>query len=439
MLTDSVDFELENGFRVKIGDDFENSDALKSKVSEVLKIDTEITVGFGNGYRIYSTVFENYDDARDYQSQLSGLIDDDLETVWIEDKVILKGGLLPVLVENENVLLNSNKSYITYLNRTYRGDFIFAVREHQISVVNEVEIGDYLYGVVPCEMEYYWPSEALKAQAIVARTYLIKNLGRFSHLGFDLTDNSSSQVYNGMNSERPETSRAVDETADKVVTYQGSLINAYYHASSGGLTANSENVWSGTVPYLKAVEDSYSISAPNATWSLTFTSSQLTDLLLEKGYSLGAVESVEIGEISEDGRVQHLLLITDRGAIDLVKEQARSVLGYSRLKSIYYSVNGSGLRSIISRSGIQTKSMDGLNILSADGLNVIQAASPVMIRNDRGVESILSNSENIVFEGKGWGHGVGLSQWGAKTMAEQGFTAEEIIKYYYKDVEVVER
>jgi stage II sporulation protein D len=439
LLSDAVKFKLENGYRVLIGEKYDDYDSFKADVTDLLKIDSNITIGFGNGYRVYSEYFTSYGEAESYIEHFNDLFDSPLGIVEIDDRIAISGGMLPVLLESEGISLTSDKSFIDYTNRVYRGDFMFAVVDHMISVINHVEVDDYLYSVVPCEVEYYWPSEALKAQAIVARTYLLKNLGRFNHLGFDLTDTSSSQVYKGTGNERSSTTAAVDETKNMVVTYQGSLINAYYHASSGGQTANSENVWSGTVPYLKAIDDKYSIDAPNATWSLTYTASQLRDVMNEKGYEIDEIKAVGTGEISDDGRVQNLVLTTNRGSIDLVKEEARRVLGYSRLKSIFYSVSGSGQISIMSNLGIGTKDLDGLNALSANGMNTIQSDSPLMIRNAHETSPYQPANGNFVFSGKGWGHGVGLSQWGAKTMAEQGYNADEIIKYYYRDVEIVER
>jgi stage II sporulation protein D len=120
---------------------------------------------------------------------------------------------------------------------------------------------EYLYGVVPREMSKTWPLEALKAQAVVARTFAITNQNKFMHLGFNMDNSVLSQVYGGYDWEGPISNQAVDETIGMLLYYNTTLASAYYHSNSGGYTANSENVWSSEVPYLRSVFDPYSIGA----------------------------------------------------------------------------------------------------------------------------------------------------------------------------------
>lgn len=432
LLTDRLSFSLETGYYILSETRFTSgTSAYESYLALADKAGASLAAGGGLWllYGPYGTEAE----ASVRAEQTGGIVTGTLSLVRID------GGMVPVRILSETATLSPTSGYLGYAERLYRGELSFDVIDGQVSVVNRIGTEEYLKGVIPCEMEYHWPFEALKAQAIVARTYLLKNLGRFDHLGFDLTDTSSSQVYKGVGIEHPSTTAAIEQTEGLVITYHDSLINAYYHASSGGMTANSENVWSAAIPYLRAVDDAYSIGAPNANWSLSYTAAQLVDLLRERGYSVTRVDGVEVSEISEDGRVQQLEFLTDNGTIDLVREQARQVLGYNQLKSILYTVQTPGSIRLLSRSGIRDMGFSGLAALSEAGLGSIDPLNSPTALTASGTVTLSQGEGAFVFEGLGWGHGVGMSQWGAKTMAEAGFDAEAIIKFYYHDVQIVER
>ncbi|MDW3229840.1 MAG: SpoIID/LytB domain-containing protein [Acidobacteriota bacterium] len=148
------------------------------------------------------------------------------------------------------------QSFLSLNGRSYRGIFQLKNTSRGLTLINVLNLEDYLKGVVPLEMspEIFNNLEALKAQAVAARTYALKNMGRYKHLGFDLTDNQSSQVYGGMSAEHSLTNRAVEETTGEVIVYKGQLINALYTSTCGGLTEDAENVFPGSpVPYLKSV------------------------------------------------------------------------------------------------------------------------------------------------------------------------------------------
>jgi stage II sporulation protein D len=145
------------------------------------------------------------------------------------------------------------KSFVSAKKRWYRGDFIIENRNNQLVVVNDVSIEDYILGVVPAEMPSKWSYEALKAQAIAARSYAIANRGKRANRGYDLKDTPEDQAYGGASSETASTNSAVLETKGVVITYNQKVIPAYYSASAGGHTTNSGAIWNKDLPYLKAV------------------------------------------------------------------------------------------------------------------------------------------------------------------------------------------
>jgi len=190
-----------------------------------------------------------------------------LAEAWIltEDITVEESKPLWILVNdrlqnlNEETVLYfipaSRESFLSFNGRSYRGIFILKSSKKGMVLINLLNVEDYLKGVVPNELSPYGFNEieALKAQAVAARTYAIKNFGENAELGFDLWDTARSQVYRGIGSEHPSSSRAVDETGGEVVLYRGALINALYTSTCGGRTENSENVFGGkAVPYLRS-------------------------------------------------------------------------------------------------------------------------------------------------------------------------------------------
>ncbi len=145
------------------------------------------------------------------------------------------------------------RNFMGTKKRWYRGDINIYNVDKKLVVINKVPLEDYLLGVVPSEMPYRWNIEAHKAQAIVARSYAIANLGKRGSHGYDLKDNAQDQVYKGVSAEKPQTSLAVQQTRNIVLTYNNKVIPAYYHASSGGKTKDASEVWVKNLPYIHAV------------------------------------------------------------------------------------------------------------------------------------------------------------------------------------------
>jgi stage II sporulation protein D len=290
--------------------------------------------------------------------------------------------------------------------RTYRGNLV--VRENskgKIILVNEVRVEDYLKGVVPYEIgkRDSIHLEALKVQAVAARTYTYSRLDLHPDDGFDLYADVQDQVYNGTESEYALASLAVDLTRDRVITHADTLIHAYYFSTSSGATANIEEVWpdKGFQPFLRTVEDSaWNTSSRYFFWKEEWSGAALERIVnrsmkdLFADFKPGRLRDVVIEKYTTSGRVK-VLAVTVSGRT--------------------YRLYGDIVRRLLRRD------VKGLPILRSAWfrLDVRKAAGRV---------------SKVIADGRGYGHGVGLSQIGALQMAAAGKTCEEIVRHYYTDV-----
>ena len=151
------------------------------------------------------------------------------------------------------VLRPDKEGYVSTKGKWYHGKLMIKNVGGKLTVINDIELEDYIKGVVPSEMPPSWEYEALKAQAIAARSFALANLGKQAKHGYDLKDNTEDQAYGGASAETNITNKAVDETHGLVLTYDMKIISAYYTASAGGMTLNSSSVWGGYTPYLHSV------------------------------------------------------------------------------------------------------------------------------------------------------------------------------------------
>ncbi len=336
---------------------------------------------------------------------------------------------------DDNLALSSRNGYdkkIKVEDKNYRDYIYFKKQNNEIVVFNYVKLDNYLYGVVPREMPASFPIESLKAQAIAARTYTLFNLNKHGNEGYNLCDTAHCQVYDGMDGEHEETNKAIDETSGMVMTYNGNIIDAPYHSNSGGYTEDALEVWGNNVPYLTAVNDEYSQGSPNSNWSFSMTSDEINIRLKNSGINIGNVVDMEVLETSPNGRVSKLKVSGTAGEEILNKDKIRQVLGTTELKSTWFTVKREG----DDRNTKSIYAVDGENTIP----QIIDLANSYIIdgelnkRPSRGTKS--SNTGDFIIEGKGYGHGVGMSQWGAKGMAESGYSCEEILKHYYTGVEI---
>ena len=197
----------------------------------------------------------------------------------------------------------------------YRGGFEYTVSGGGLQVVNVVDLEDYVKGVLPSEMPGNWELEALKAQAVCARTFACLTTKHLSAYGFDVCSSTDCQAYSGIGEATSATDRAVEETAGGCLYYDGELAQAYYHSSDGGATEDAENVWGTDVPFLRGKEDPYEaqISIPDYRWTVTYTWEELTWVLQNSGYDIGDVVDAYVSEVTDLGNVYSVTFVDSRG------------------------------------------------------------------------------------------------------------------------------
>lgn len=272
--------------------------------------------------------------------------------------------------------------------KLYRGGLTVKVHDGGLMVINTLDLEEYLYGVLPLEAPAQWEMPALRAQAIVARTYALYKRKGNANGDYDVTSHHlQDQRYDGYSAEHHRASQAVDETRGLVITCHGALIPAYYHAESGGHTESSEYVWSASHPCLRGVKAPIYPASPYLQWSATLSRQDIRAALAKKGYNLGTVRHLEPLTRSPTGRIALLKIGHTGGEIVLRGTDFRLALGADVIRSTYFTVDVHG--------------------------------------------------ERVIFTGQGWGHGVGLCQWCSQQMAQLGYDHEAILKHYYQGAELV--
>ena len=295
--------------------------------------------------------------------------------------------VLELTVEDER---NLAKLISTYDNKSYRGALRLVPRKNRLDVINRVTVEEYLQGVVPEEMPPEWNAEAVKAQAVAARTYALHQRKRHGKEGFDVCATTHCQQYGGVAAERTAANQAVKATAGEVLQSHGALVDALFHTDSGGMTENSEDVWGSRIDCLRAVKEVRTETYP---WEKNITAQQFSELLRKRGKNIGELKKIElspikIGKASKDrtvsGRVKTVTFVGKSGKASMTGNDLRSMLG---LKSTLFS---------------------------------------------------MSLNRNVVFiKGYGWGHGLGMSQYGAKAYADsEHWDYKKILQHYYHGVEL---
>ncbi len=290
---------------------------------------------------------------------------------------------------------DGGKAETWFKGSTYFGGFDYTRLGggDKLCVVNIVDIEDYVKGVLPYEMSPGWPAEALKAQAVCARTYVASHFdGYRSSYGFDVTNDTYSQVYRGSSACESDTDAAVEATEGLYITYRGEPIDAMYCSSNGGGSEDSENVMYSAVAWLRGKSDPYEAAADDvnyySSWTRTLSSDALASSASAAGYPLSDVASIET-ELSDSGNVIALRLRDSAGRAAVFErgECYSFVTGRLGLNSIRFEVSG--------------------------------------------------GPGGWTFTGSGWGHSLGMSQYGAYAMADTyGFSFDQIINFYYTDVEL---
>ena len=360
-------------------------------------------------------------------------------------------GILPGLDD-------SVKTETIFRGNTYYGGFQYQrVSGGNLTVSNVIGLEDYVQGVIVREMSSSWPLEALKAQAVCARTYAYRNYlaGKHQSQGFDICNSTDCQVYYGMDAVTASSSRAVEETYGEYAWYNGSLIEAVYSSHDGGATESAVNVGGSNVDYLIGKQDPFEASVasqiPSYNWTVTYTAQELTDLLNSKGYTNSGIVDFQVTKTSPTGNAIEITFTDSSGrSWSKIRDACRTFLN---LRSIHYTVTSSAGGStsgggyVVDGDGTLS-SLDGVYAIDGSGslglLNgtayVIDGSGQVSqaVPSGSGAVSKAGSGDSLVFTitGSGWGHNVGMSQWGAYAMAKQGYTYLDILSFYYTGIEV---
>lgn len=288
----------------------------------------------------------------------------------------------------------------------YRGHVEVRAGSFGFTVINELPVEQYLYGVVPAEMPASFPSEALKAQAVASRTYVLASLGNYASQGFDVLDTQQNQVYRGFDVEHPQASRAVNDTAGQVLVHRGQPIAAFFHSSSGGYTENCEDVWVESLGYIRGKEDQADLNPKHYNWVVNLSAEQLTRTVNEQMKKLtDLANTVDFAVISDLRELQH----TATG---------------QRVKKMFiegYDTLGNPRQ---------------LEISNADRVRVILGLNSALFTMHKDVDAG-GRLDGVVFTGSGLGHGLGMSQWGASGMSLKGYNYQDILQYYYTGADLV--
>lgn len=317
-----------------------------------------------------------------------------------------------------------------------------------INVINVVHIDDYIKGVLPYEMSPSWPLEALKAQAVCARTYALLQTKHYKSYKFDVCNTTDCQVYYGANKADMMSDLAAMETSGIVLMYNGEMAEAYYYSSNGGASENSENVWTSACPYLVGKIDPYEgmISIPNYTFTETYTFAQLTQLLQSKGYSIGTVNGAYVSATTPTGNVLEITFTDTTGkTLRITKEKCRLVFSTSMfgktqsVKSMRFTITGGGSSQYyVNGAGGGVASVSGLYTISGNGTISSYSGSDTYVITSSGTSLLeqpqTNASDGITIVGTGSGHNVGMSQYGAKAMAELGYSFVDILSFYYTGI-----
>ena len=292
-------------------------------------------------------------------------------------------------IDSEGIKILSGKRARLYINnRQFRGEIdIIKNGDTKLLVVNHIDVEEYLYGVLYHEVSHRWPMEVLKAQAIAARTYALYQKLVSKNKYFDLTADIFSQVYGGRRSETWRTTAAVNLTQGQVLTYIGKVFPSYYHAACGGRTSRASTIWDIDIPTLRGRACNFCKSSPHYRWKKELSMDYIEREIEQSAHKIHIV-SIEVMKRDESGRVLNMVLRGKNGNLSLRGNKFRLSVGPNTIKSTNFE--------------IQTK------------------------------------GKYITFYGKGWGHGIGMCQWGAYNMARNGWKADEILEYYYPGAEITQ-
>jgi SpoIID/LytB domain protein len=409
-----------NLYRVTVGS-FKSYEDASFHYSQLLRMDKHMRIAYPEGWFIWFGPYSSTHEARAILEgvKAAGYANSRIEPVPLGKAGYTVAGSSGAIIYSGSspLVLRASSGLVAVDKATYRGNAeILPDSVGAFTVVNVVKAEDYLRSVVPAEMPSGSHPEALKAQAIIARTYLLNNRHRHEVDGFELCGTTDCQVYSGIGHEFDSTNQAIRDTRGMVVAYNGRLANALFHSTCGGRTSHYTDIWTGaSLPYLVSVNDGTKSSTRSLAtesgflgflddgngyckkskyyhWDRTNTLKEMQAIIDENipkylnkpGIKPGALRDIRILERSDSGRVLRIAIDTDLGSYEFERDTIRWVLGNTR--STMFTVS---------------KKTDA------------------------------KGQATFVFRGAGWGHGVGLCQMGAMAMARDGKSTRDIISHYY--------
>lgn len=266
--------------------------------------------------------------------------------------------------------------------RRYRGGIELRADSGRILVVNRVPLEEYVVATVGGEMPASWPDQALRAQAVATRTYALHQRERRTGEAWDVQASELSQVYRGIESESATTRRAAEATRGEILTHGGRPILAVFHSTAGGRTASAAEVWGRDLPYLGSIDVEYEEDAPFTYWRTVFPPETLDRAVASSlGADIGPVQAIEVDARTESGRVERMVARGRSRAVRLERDQVRALAETLGLRSRLFDIR--------------------------------------------------STPQGFAFVGSGYGHGVGMSQWGARELARRGASYQRILARFY--------
>ena len=372
-------------------------------------------------------------------------------------------------MQNEFLALRPlNEQNITIGERTYRGGAMLKrTSASDMTVINLVRMEPYLVSVLGMEIDPKWNLEAVKAQAVASKGFALTNINKYKKYGFNLDTTTNSQVYRGVAAEQERSWQAVGETMGVVALYDGKPAATYFFSSSGGQTEDAAVVWGGDpIPYLKGVADPYEQEANGCyhTWQQAFTAAEIKQKLSASGIDVGEVTGIAVSERTANGRAGTVTVTGTLGETTLSGTSARSVFGLRSTNFSIYTQNGesgipkpeeqAGKVPVLTADGIATITLNGssaltknimgtvgsrASVITKDGIQTLNPSqdsqSPQDSQSSQGSGDRPSFTGDFLFDGGGYGHGVGMSQWGAKFMADAGYTYKQILQHYMPGIE----
>lgn len=373
-----------------------------------------------------------------------------------------KGKILDFSLKNNEINLNNkdlkakdiiiavkDRGLVSVNGNPFRGALNIVHSGNKILIINQLPLEEYLYSVVASEMPPAWHMEALKSQSVAARSFSLNYKNKNTNSLYDICSTTKCQVYKGVNTESPNSTKAVKETFGLVMTYDKQPISAQFHAASGGSTENSEDVWGGKAPYLRAVLDEKEVS-PYSHWQKEYDQGTFTKIIKKAIPNISTIVKVDVSRYPKNKITNY------KKEIILIDDANKK-----------YTINGTTLRDLFNLNStnftieIVGQTKEKINPPKDKIAN--KKINPKDIKKDlktspkEAIEGKIASSKNLplkkiaaakkemdknkdikfIITGSGYGHRIGMSQWGAKKEAERGKNFREILHKYYTDVEIV--